>query len=457
MLKRIHKLVIFPFSISLFVGFAVAMFAFTMQFMWHYTDNLVGKGLGFAVIAEVMMHTSINISLMALPLAILIATVMTFGNMGQNYELTALKSSGISLTKTMRSLLVLMIFLTIAMYFFANNVVPQSQYKFRNLIHSINKKNPEINFIPGVFNNDIPGFTIRADDINQESGMMYGFLLYDHTEENGNTNVILSDSATMVFTSDERNMILDLYNGRGYNELPDSTGKFDRQQRNVFEKQQIIYKVKGNSLTFVDVEMKRKNFRTLNQKQLTRVADSLYNDYLDRENRYFANIIALKNPAAAKTAEQKAKALNETEKELLLQPTGEKKIDEQILKTKRNLRAYMADYKRYIISWHKKLVIPIGCILFFIIGVPFGAIIRKGGVAVSIAVSMFLFIVYYMLSNFGEKLVRENRINEIIGIWSPTIIMLLLGIVLLYKANKDAIYINVDNYWSLIKRKFKRK
>jgi len=459
MFKKLHKLVVYPFLVSFIAGFAVAMFALTLQFMWHYTDNLVGKGLGFWVIAEVMLYTSINIALMAFPLAILISTVMTFGNLGENYELTALKSAGISLKKTMTPLLVVVVVFTVGMYFFANNIVPKSQLKFRYLLHNINKKNPEINFLPGVFNNDIPGFTIRAGKINQQSGMMYHFLIYDHSANNGNLNVILADSAKLRFTSDEKNMILSLFHGQGYNEIPDTVAEnnFNRQQRNTFDAQTLIYEIEGYSLAISDAEFNQKNYKTLNQKQLIHSADSLLENYQQIEKQYLASIISLTEGVDRSTAENKLAAMPQNEKAKLLDKTGTADFNAYVAQVKNELHDQMYDYKQYRISWHKKLSIPVSCLIFFLIGVPFGAIIRKGGVAISIAISMGLFVIYYMLTNVGEKLVRENTMNEILGMWFPSVIMLGLAIFILYKANNDSVYLNIETYTNLLKGKFKKR
>jgi lipopolysaccharide export system permease protein len=266
-----------------------------MQFLWRYIDDLIGKGLEFKIIAELLLYTCASLVPMALPLAILMSSLMTFGNMGEFYELTAIKSSGISLQRIMMPLIILVFFISIGAFFFANEVLPYTNLKMRSLLYDVRNQRPEIQIIPGSFYNGIDGYSVRVDRKNPYTNMMYDVKIYDHTQNRGNVSVTIADSGRMIVTEDERNLIFTLYHGYSYNELEDEKSyrrrktyphRFDR-----FDEEQIIIELVGFALTRTDENLFRNHYSMLDLKQLGVMKDSINKDIAEKENIMHQNLV----------------------------------------------------------------------------------------------------------------------------------------------------------------------
>jgi lipopolysaccharide export system permease protein len=266
-----------------------------MQFLWRYIDDLVGKGLEASVIAELLIYTSSSLVPMALPLAILMASLMTFGNMGEYYELTAIKASGISLQRVMMPLMILIILISIGAFFFANDVLPYTNLKMRSLLYDVRNQRPEIQIVQGIFYNGIEGYSVRVDKKDPATNMLYDVKIYDHSQRRGNTSVIIADSGRMIVTEDERYLIFTLYNGYSYNEE-----EGDRRARRMhtyphrydtFDEQQMIIELVGFSLTRTDENLFRNHYSMLNLNQLNLMADSIEDEINFREQSLARTLI----------------------------------------------------------------------------------------------------------------------------------------------------------------------
>jgi len=260
-----------------------------MQFLWRYIDELVGKGLEFKVIAELLLYTSAGLVPMALPLAILMSSIMTFGNMGEFYELTAIKASGISLQRIIMPLVILIIFIGIGAFFFANDVLPYTNLKMRSLLYDVRKQRPEIMIMPGSFYNGMEGYSIRAEKKNQVTNMLYDIKIYDHTAAKGNTSVIIADSGSMIVTVDKRDLILTLYDGYSYNELQEEKNfhavKTYPHRYDKFKEQQIIIALVGFDLERTDESLWKGQYQMLNVSQLQYMQDSIKIEITKRYNQ----------------------------------------------------------------------------------------------------------------------------------------------------------------------------
>ncbi len=286
-MKRLHLLVLKSFIGPFVLIFFIVLFILLMQFLWRYIDDLVGKGLELKVIAELLVYTSSSLVPMALPLAILMSSLMTFGNMGEFYELTAIKASGISLQRIMMPLVVLIIMLSIGAFFFANEVLPFTNLKMRSLLYDVRNQRPEIQIAPGSFYNGIEGYSLRVDEKDPNTNMLYDIKIYDHSHRRGNTSVIIADSGKMIVTSDERYLIFTLYKGYSYNEV-----ESDRKTRknnsyphryDTFDEQEMIIELVGFSLTRTDENLFRNHYSMLNLSQLEFMADSIKKEISRKE------------------------------------------------------------------------------------------------------------------------------------------------------------------------------
>ncbi len=467
-MKKLHLFILKSFLGPLIFTFFISMFVLLMQFLWRYIDELVGKGLEWTVIAEFLFYVSATLVPMALPLSILLAAIMTFGNMGENYELTAMKAAGISLQRIMRPLIVLVISISIGAFLFANYIMPVASLKTSSLLWDIKNQKPELLLQEGIFTNDLPNFSIKVGKIDKETGMMYNLLIYDHRDRLGNNNVTVADSGTMITSADKRNMHLTLYSGNIYQDVRPrnySKRKNHPSRRMKFS----VYKTNvpmNNSFKRGSDDRFSKNYRMLNLKQLTQQEDSL-NATLDREHKGFVSGLlqrhyfrkevksyrqdsVKKKLILAKTYNVdslfKSITLNKQLTAISNAVTYARKARENIDRERRILTSQQKWISKFGNEWHRKFTLPFACFIFFFIGAPLGAIIRKGGLGMPVIVSVLFFIIYYIISATGERFSRELVTTPIIGMWLSSVIILPLGIILTYKATTDSTFFNIEVY-----------
>ncbi|MBN2349731.1 MAG: LptF/LptG family permease [Bacteroidales bacterium] len=485
-MKRLHKLVLKSFIGPFFLIFFIVMFILLMQFLWRYIDDMVGKGLDFSIIAELLLYTSASLVPMALPLAILMSALMTFGNMGEYNELTAIKASGISLQRVLRPVIILVVFISIGAFLFANNVMPYTNLKMRSLLYDVRQQRPELQIKAGEFYNGIEGYSIRINKKNPETNMLYGLRLYDHTQRSGNTNAIVSDSGTMKMTKDERYLVVTLYNGYSYNEEPED--KKNRRNRRYphrldkFKKQEFLIELVGFNLERTDENLFKNNYQMMNLSQLKYMKDSMLTDISDFNNN-FQRVIKINNYFKVRNPVRRpAKAVNSRpglniNDSIIKEPVifdfdslfnsltdNEKlRVISQAMSFARSTKGYIQtnsnnlDFKvkrlrKYEIEWQRKFTVSVACLLFLLIGAPLGAIIRKGGLGMPVVISTLFFIFYYVISLIGEKFVRESMLLDYQGMWVSSLIILIIGVFLTYKATTDSVLMNIETYRNFFKR-----
>lgn len=267
-----------------------------MQFLWRYINDLIGKGLDFNIILEFLYYTTITLVPMALPLSILMSALMTFGNLGERYELTAIKASGISLQRIMSPLIILVVFMSFGAFYFANSVLPYAHLQMRSLLYDIQQQRPELQITPGVFNSVVDGYSIRVQDKDAKTGTLYNVQIYDHTEGRGNTTVTIADSGTMKTTSDDKNLILTLYHGHSYNELKEDSRKHHSRKSyphryDKFEEERIVIKLTGYGLERTDQSLFKSHYAMMDLKQLTTMEDSLSGEIDQRQEQLYRNLV----------------------------------------------------------------------------------------------------------------------------------------------------------------------
>jgi len=475
-MKRLHLYIIKRFIGPLIVTLLISLFVLLMQFLWVYLDDLVGKGLETRIIVEFLIYTLAMLMPMALPLSMLLASIMTFGDMGENNELLAMKAAGISLFRIMKPVIVVSILLSIGAFQFSNRVIPVSYKKLMALMYSIRQTRPEIVVKEGVFSNDIDNFSIKVGRKTKDGSMLYDIMIYDHQHDVGNETVTVADSGTMKITSDKRYMILNLYSGETHAEMQstnrEASGYPTRMDK--FKNQTIYSKLQGMELERKDESIFRNQFRALNNKQLQYFSDSI-SKQVEMSNteqsltlNYLQPITMALNAIARKDMSKppvirlhKYVDIDSVMRKAVL-PIRQQMLAVALANARNNLsHLKQADemnvsnirmLNRFDTEWHKKYTYSIACLIFFFIGAPLGAIIRKGGLGMPLVVSVILFIFYWILSTTGEKYVREATSGLWFGVWFSTLIFLPAGVFLTYKAVTDSTVLNIDSYREFFKK-----
>jgi lipopolysaccharide export system permease protein len=485
-IKRLHWYVVKTFIGPFILTFFICVFILLMQFLWKYVDDLVGKGLGWHILAELLFYASFGLLPFAFPLSMLLASIMTFGELGENYELVAMKSSGVSLFRIMKPLILIAAVITITAFVFANYVLPHTNLRFTTLLWSVKQQRPEMVLKEGVFTNDIDGYSIRVGRIDKWNNCLHDIMIYDHTTGKSNQSVTVADSGFLNITEDKNYMVLTLFKGENFSEE-----NLDRNRHNYpfrsdhFEKQVLNVRVYNFDFQRRDESIFKNSYRMLNIKQLRTAEDSLIKDYglrvrnfvLDtRYNEYLNKRLyarAAKRDSLLKTYKVDSvhyfdinTLLTGTDvwnnREVLDQAINSARINfQQVNSIENNLYARKRRINMHEMEFHRKFSLSFAVFIFFFIGAPLGAIIRKGGLGMPVVVSILLFILYYIFSMTGEKSAREDVWNMITGMWFSSIVFLPVGIWLTYKAVTDSSIMLTETYANLVKRllsvKFLRK
>lgn len=475
-MKRIHRFVLFSYFGPLVMTFFIVLFILIMQFLWKYIDDLVGKGLDIVTLGELLFYFTISFMPMALPLAILLAALMTFGNMGENLELTALKSAGISLQRIMLPLILFIILISIGAFFFSNNVLPHSNLKSRSLLFDIQKQRPELNIQPGSFYNGINGFSIKIAEKDPGTNLMHKILIYDHRDKIGNVSVTYADSGYMSITPNELNLIFNLYNGHSYTELQQDNRNKNKtypHRRDRFSEETVIFDLTGFGLNRSNEDLYKSHYSMLNLDGLEHYRDSftiILNDRKEVFTKTMMNANLFKFPNFDRKRREKEnikvdstkkfrpreildELINEKQKHTIeLAIAHAKSAKKNVADSQRSIVWRAKTIKRYEIEWQRKFTLSFACFIFFFIGAPLGAIIRKGGLGTPVVVSVLFFVVYYVITLMGEKFAREMIVTPFEGMWASSFILLPLGIFLTYKATTDSVIMNTETYTEIPKR-----
>ncbi len=476
-MKQIDRFVLKSFIGPLIFTFFIVLIILILQFLWMYIDELAGKGLDVKIVSELLFQFSLSFVPTALPLAILLASLMTFGNMGEFSELSALKSSGISLQRIMLPLIILSSLISIGSFLFSNNVVPYSSRKARTLLYDIRNKRPDINIQAGSFYNGIEGFSIKITTKDPVTNRLDNLIIYDHRDGRGNSIVTVADSGYMRITADETALIMTLYNGETFTEMEEkNVSQIEKKypsRKDSFKEQTIVLSLSGFDLERSNANLFKSNSAMLNVSQLTYFIDSLnskYNNHLMIQFREFnntklyteknfPNTLAIAGDTSLKRnkpPEFDSKTLYDSlafqEKITVLEKAIENLKDGNVYLTQQNesFEYELKFIKKYEIDLNKKMTLSFACLVFFFIGAPLGAIIRKGGLGTPAVISILFFVIWYVLSLSGEKLAEANHLKTITGMWASSYILFPVGLFLTYKASNDSVIMNIDTYLAFL-------
>lgn len=483
-IKRLYGFMLQSFLPLFMMTFFICLFIVLMQFLWRYIDDLVGKGLSVDVIAELFFYAALTMVPMALPLAILLASLMTFGNLGERFELTAMKASGVSLFKTMRPLIALMVVVAIGAFFFQNNVLPVAQAKMWTLLYSMRQKSPEVEIPEGTFYDQIPGVNLYVAQKDAETGMLYDMMIYDVSKGFDDSRIILADSGKLSFSADKTHLFLQLYKGEQFEQLRNqggvsssSKGNFVPYRRESFTEKQLRVAFDANFERMDESTMQQqyvgKNIAQLRATidSVNQKVDSIGSSYAKdiKEAPYFGVPYYRKdyvNHALVDVPQREVILKDTLNLDTLLLAKGNSYARSYLIQAQNRARRHQQDYefksysmhdqrktiRRHDIEMQKKFTLSFACIIFFFIGAPLGAIIKKGGIGTPLVISVILFIFYYIIDNAGYKMARDGRIVVWAGMWLSSAVLLPLGVFFTYKAVHDSALFNLDAYRNFFRR-----
>ena len=474
-----------------------------MQTIWKYLEDLVGKGLELAVIFEFIFYFAIHLIPLALPLAILLSSIMVYGNLAERYELVAIKSAGVSLLRAMVPTFVISIILAFTAFYTANYFIPKANLSWGALLYDVTQKKPALNIVDNVFFTDIDGYAIRVGKKHDDNQTIEDIIIYvDNRAHSGNNNILIAKKGKMTISDDKQFMMLYLENGKRYQEMVDDPKYKESMPHNLMEFETYTMTINLGELQFnrTDKERFSEDHRMLNVQQLQTRIDSL-DQYINKKRsslyRYFepyfyqaADSIEINDTNVAARIEYLMVKANQSEvldtnrrmlrsnintakkqpkqTETNAEPQDITKISviEKAIQSSNNIKRISSnsvddsrsqkDLKsKYQVEWHRKYTLAVSCILLFFIGAPLGAIIKKGGFGLPLVISLLLFILYYVLNIFGEKLAAEGTLPSFLGMWLSTILFFPLAIFLTYKASTDSKLFDADSYLRFF-RKFKK-
>lgn len=449
-MKKLDKLILKSFVGPMVLTFVIAVFVLLMQFIWKYVDDIAGKGLSFGVIAELLLDASATFVPMAMPIAVLFASIMTMGNLGEHYELVAVKGGGISLWRVMLPMAIVVMLLTGVAFLFANYVMPSAVLKYRTTLYDITRKKPALNIRPGEYYKEIEGYVIRVNKKEPDGRTLHDITIYDHRNGGGQPTVVAARRGTMQTTPDERYLVFTLEDGCTYSEdaqHPD-TRPFTRIR---FAQNAITFDLSSFAFDKSDESIFQGGYQMMNLAQLdSNIAQLKARRDEDVSNRY-ETLHLRHNVKAAETMIDSAL--------LAAQPLDIRSLCDSATREQRrriysdayanadrcisDLRMHNESYiaqcvyiNRHYIEWHRKFTLSIACIVLFLVGAPFGSIVRKGGLGVPLVASVGFFVLYYVVGMIAEKAVREGAIGSL-GMWVSTLVMLPIGLYLTYRSVKN--------------------
>lgn len=479
-IKRLDWFVLKAFLQLLAATFFICLFVFMMQYTWRYIDELIGKGLSTKVLSQFFWYMGLNFVPVALPPGILLASLITFGNMGEKLELLAMKAAGIPLIRVLEPLFFLVLLLCGASFYFQNNVAPEATKQLGALVYSMKQKSPELDIPEGVFYGEIPGYNIFVERKNPETGMLYGVMIYSNTNAQEDTQIVLADSARLQSTADKMHLMLTLYNGERFRNMDSRSANMMKADvpymRETFTHEVDLIAFDGNfnvmdaSLFAGNASTKDLRNITLGIDSLTQRIDSMGHALYDMERRTVMerDWATGRQPSEADSSQVMAR-LDQTQPfDSLYASLTHEQLQSAVRTATSKARQLQAEYefrrlmtdednrvlRLHKVEYHKKFSLSLACLVFFFIGAPLGGIIRKGGLGMPVIVSVSIFIFYYIVNISGEKMAKTGTWYIPFGVWLSTMVLAPIGAFLTYKANNDSAVFNMDGYRMFFMRLF---
>lgn len=465
-MKKLDQLLLRSFLGPLLMTFAIAVFVLLMQFLWKYIDDMVGKGLEFSVIMELLLYASATFVPMALPIAVLFASIMTMGNFGERYELVAMKAGGISVRRIMMPMAIVAVLLTGLAFYFANNIMPQAMLHYRMTLYDITRKKPAVNIRPGEYYKDIEGYVIRVGSKATDGCTLEDVVIYDHTRGVAETGVIVASSGIMQTTPDGRQLLFTLTDGYTYLESTTGQNRDTRPFTSVsFDKQVIAFDISSFAFNRSAEDIFRGGYQMMNIAQLDSAVHRLDSSSNVRREDYYGTTCN-KLRAWKAYCESKDKAIVRA-KPAPLKPSSEFSKRVRVRASNyantaiNEAHSYSASIEadtefinRHLIEKQRKYTLSVACLLLFLIGAPFGSIVRKGGLGLPLVASVAFFVLYYVVGMISEKAVRESALGQE-GMWISTFVLLPLGLLLTLQATTDSSFFDASSWKKFFSRLFR--
>jgi lipopolysaccharide export system permease protein len=482
--KKVHLLILKSFIRPFLVTFFIVMFVLLMLFLFKYIDDLIGKGFAWYVILELMMYASATNVAMALPLSVLLSTIMTYGSLGENYELVAIKSAGISLSRAMYPMMIVVSILSIAAFFFSDYMLPIANLKYFSLLYDVRNQRSATLLPQGVFSNTFPGYTIRVERKDENGQNLYGVIIYQKDENNNNTSVTFAKEGLSYRTPGDKYLVLKLKDGIQYAETPGDQSFNSRERLTRFRFKEMDNKFDLSALKLVRTPQAlfKSSFQMMDLRQLREYqratqfsTDSMlklqFNAVIPYM-RYFlvspAKHINVKNYLPPDSIFHGYNTIGTSSNASTYKLGRELSAIASAQSEVRTIRSFMStnttrtkdndsNIRHSEVEYQKKYTLSAICLVLFLIGAPLGAIIRKGGLGLPVVVSVIFFILYYIISTIGEKSVKEGTMNSIVGMWIAIFILIPVGIFLSYKAATDSTLFDIEVYKRFINRLVRKK
>lgn len=478
-----------------FMTFGICLFIVLMQFLWKYIDDMVGKGLEISILAETFFYAALSLVPMALPLAILLASLMTFGNLGERLELLAMKAAGVSLVRIMRPLIVCLIIVSIGAFYFQNNVMPVAQVKLFSLLYSMRQKSPELDIPEGVFYSEITGYSVYVKNKDNNTGLLKDMMIYDYSDGFNNARVIVADSGRLKTSEDKLFLVLSMFDGESFENIKNNQSGTTRvkeavpYRRETFKTKDILIEFDANfsrtDETFLQNQYIGKDIKDLQLSidSMTVHLDSIkeINSLGIYDNSYRKSLTSRTNKPNKSEEEKEEEKPEEADQiqapavvlnyDSLYQTTDASDKLTILNRAKTSVDNVKTEYffkaatvgdeayklRRHLTEWHKKFTLSFACLVFFFIGAPLGAIIRKGGLGMPVIISVVLFIIYYIIDNLGFKMARDGIWEAWQGMWLSSFVLTPLGVFLTYKAVNDSVILDADTYLNALKNLIGRR
>ena len=478
-IKKLDRYILGKFLLIFVGAFFICLFVFMMQFTWRYVDELIGKGLSLEILAQFFWYMGQTLVPQALPLAVLLAALITFGNMGESLELLAMKAAGVSLLRVMRPLAIFAFFVMGVSFYFQNKTSPEAQINLRTLLFSMKQQSPAVEIPEGVFYNGVPNINLYVEKKNAETGMLYQTIIYKTDQGFEKAQIVLADSARLEMTQDKLHLKLDLWSGEQFESLQSGQGLQSMQaraqdpyDRETFQYKQLLIDFDSN-FNLMDKELLSNMPQAKNMREIDHSVDSVSHQldsigrqyYKEYARQYFsAPTIARKDSLALVKRLARPLAAGSFDEMLAAAPSGRVEQAREMARSQINSLKSDLEWKslvthdgdRYIrghwVEWHQKITLSLACLVFFFVGAPLGAIIRKGGLGMPTVISVIIFIFWYIINTSGMKLARDGSINMALGMWVSTVVIAPFGVFITYKANRDSVVFNTDAYINLFRR-----
>ncbi len=470
-MKKLDRLILRSFLGPLVLTFSLSVLVLLMQFVWKYVDDLVGKGLEFSIIAELLMYASATFVPMALPIAVLFASIMTMGNFGEKYELVAMKAGGVSVRRVMMPMALVAVLLTGMAFYFANNVMPSAMLKYRMTLYDITRKKPAVNIRPGEYYKDLEGYVIRVGGKSKDGRVLQDIIIYDHSRGSSEMNVIVAQSGIMEATPDNRFLQFSLRDGYSYTETISGENYTRRPLISIgFREQTLSFDISSFAYNKTSEDIFKGSYQMMNLRQLDTAVAKLDSSLLRRTDQCGVELrsalhawpVYLNSAAGFCAADTTSCATVSALLDSLTPDSRQKAVAfarNATQSASRSAKMYsdmLENDREYInrhsIEWHRKFTLSIACLLLFLIGAPFGSIVRKGGLGLPLVASVGFFVLYYVVGMISEKAVRESALGAE-GMWISSLVMLPIGIILTLQATTDSSFFDASSWRKLFRRR----